>query len=1003
MKRFFSRQLMSQQGFSLIEIIISLGIFVVFVAALSTMVNGGFVALLRGGEQTEAYALAQEAFEAVRSIRDRSWNDLQYITAKLDFVNGQWELVSAVNEVIDGKYTREILIDNACRDGSNALVECPGTYTDVQTKKILVRVSWAAANGITQQIEQITYVSNWEYGLWQQTDWSGGSGQSMWSNTTRYDTDNASVNVGTSGQVSLAQAPQGSWELTDRQEVTHTTDTDFELGAFTGTVVDGVGEPAQIVLDTETIWSEHAQSGIISNKHLEAVFALSEQEVWAGGNNGEILFFNGSTWSSDILPSAGHIRSIFALSGANIWVSGHGGKVWNYDGNSWQLNVDTGNEEWNGLTMISATDGWIGGSGGSLGHYDGSTWNISSIPSPDDINDFAALASDDVWAVGNNGKIWHYNGSSWQLNATISGTNWNDIVMVSSTQGWVVGSGGLSAYYNGSIWTTFVVDSTADISGVEVLRPDSVWAVGNNGRIWEYDGTSWYLHTNSGGDHLNAITIDSALYMWAVGNNGYIMQGLGNYIDSGSYVSTVIDSSEASSTWDYVTWTENLPTNSQLTVAIRTGETATPDGTWSTWSNEYVLGDSMAIQNGRYLQYRISLTRGDSVIETPTLYDITFIYNAATIEDLYGTDFVSGNDMWAVGDSGKILQYNGTSWSEFVDTGTQSWHSISMVDANFGWAVSTNGDVAMYNGTSWLVSAIVDTAPIYGVDALSRTEAYAVGGQGKIWFYNGTYWVSTDTGAQQWNAVSMLDDETGWAVGSNGEIAQYDEGTWVTNITLSGSSLQSVFTLSENNAWAVGANGEIWHYNGSTWSLHTDTGNQLWRDISFVDASQGWIVGDMGEIYEWDGSTWDVFSSPTSRDLHGIIATTNGGAIVGGVGQILIMPGGGNFYPLGTIQSSAYFVGSTGSLDTLEWDEQVATCTPLCSIQLQVRAADDVSGSPGTWSDWYGVSGAGTYYTDSVGNLLPISFNDKEWVQYRAELISDGSVTPILEEIRIKY
>jgi len=65
----------SQKGQSLLEVIIALAIFALISSALVSLSLGGFVGLEQGGEHMQAQALAQEGIEAVRSIRDRAWNE----------------------------------------------------------------------------------------------------------------------------------------------------------------------------------------------------------------------------------------------------------------------------------------------------------------------------------------------------------------------------------------------------------------------------------------------------------------------------------------------------------------------------------------------------------------------------------------------------------------------------------------------------------------------------------------------------------------------------------------------------------------------------------------------------------------------------------------------------------------------------------------------------------------------------------------------------------------
>ncbi|MCH8986774.1 type II secretion system protein, partial [Patescibacteria group bacterium] len=74
-------------GQSILEVIVAMAVFALIGAALVTMVVGSFEGLKQGGEQTQAEALAQEGMEAVRSIRDRAWNEHIYAQSGVE-VNG---------------------------------------------------------------------------------------------------------------------------------------------------------------------------------------------------------------------------------------------------------------------------------------------------------------------------------------------------------------------------------------------------------------------------------------------------------------------------------------------------------------------------------------------------------------------------------------------------------------------------------------------------------------------------------------------------------------------------------------------------------------------------------------------------------------------------------------------------------------------------------------------------------------------------------------------------
>lgn len=195
------------KGQGILEVIIAMAIFAIISVAMVTLVLGSTNALIQGGEQTEAEALAREAIEAVRSVRDGAWNEIEYTQVEVIESSGQWEIVDDVGgDGQDiGKFNRTINIEDVCRDALDEIVACPGNYTDPHTKKIATDVTWTTASGKTNMVMQISYFTNWDSKDWIQTDWSGGSGQTVWANADEYDSDDGNVEVGTAGQVTLKQ------------------------------------------------------------------------------------------------------------------------------------------------------------------------------------------------------------------------------------------------------------------------------------------------------------------------------------------------------------------------------------------------------------------------------------------------------------------------------------------------------------------------------------------------------------------------------------------------------------------------------------------------------------------------------------------------------------------------------------------------------------------------------------------------------------------------------
>lgn len=187
----------------MLEVIVAMAVFSLIATSLASLALGGFSALEQGGEETVAVALAQEGMEAVRSIRDGAWNENTYTQSGVAISGGQWVFSGEGTTDTVGQYVRTLSFADVCRDGSDAVVACPGSYVDTHARQATVTVDWSPRAGITNTVQRIAYLTNWDSREWVQTDWSGGSGQTEWSDDTQYDSDDSNLLTSTVGQLSL--------------------------------------------------------------------------------------------------------------------------------------------------------------------------------------------------------------------------------------------------------------------------------------------------------------------------------------------------------------------------------------------------------------------------------------------------------------------------------------------------------------------------------------------------------------------------------------------------------------------------------------------------------------------------------------------------------------------------------------------------------------------------------------------------------------------------------
>ena len=92
----------------------------------------------------------------------------------------------------------------------------------------------------------------------------------------------------------------------------------------------------------------------------------------------------------------------------------------------------------------------------------------------------------------------------------------------------------------------------------------------------------------------------------------------------GTYESDIRDAGTVAS-WGVIRWRATAATG-EVTIATRSGNTATPDDTWSAWSKPYsnFSGEQIASPNARYLQWRAELAATGA--QLPVLTSVTTAY-----------------------------------------------------------------------------------------------------------------------------------------------------------------------------------------------------------------------------------------------------------------------------------------------------------------------------------------------------------------------------------------
>ena len=203
-----------RQGWSLMEAMIAVALFALLASSLVSLSVGALNPWLNLSGESQAIALADEGLEAVRTIQVRAWNELNVKISGLDWATVGWKLIGENSKEVIGDYTRQIKISSVCRDNSGQIASCPAAKTDPHMLLVTALVSWQTPAGGTKQVLRKTYLSNWDSRFWEQSNWIGGAGQSIWSDSNKYQSGQ-NIDTTTTGEVRLtkqaAQCQGATW------------------------------------------------------------------------------------------------------------------------------------------------------------------------------------------------------------------------------------------------------------------------------------------------------------------------------------------------------------------------------------------------------------------------------------------------------------------------------------------------------------------------------------------------------------------------------------------------------------------------------------------------------------------------------------------------------------------------------------------------------------------------------------------------------------------------
>lgn len=328
-------------------------------------------------------------------------------------------------------------------------------------------------------------------------------------------------------------------------------------------------------------------------------------------------------------------------------------------------------------------------------------------------------------------------------------------------------------------WSAMTSGTTLNLNGISALNYHNAWAVGDapststcliarlHGSNTTWTSSSVVVGT-SNGRNLNGVSATSDQEAWAVGNFG---GNSSNFIllhwISSTNTWTLLPTATSCSTNLCVNNTD-IAGNERNLYAIQTLD-YTGDGIADFG---VAVGGSSDLKHGHALVYVNSSAGWNNILKFSsdnigTFNAVSFVKNGSSAPTQV---FAAGVDAKTT-TKGKIVTLikGASTWTYTVFSPTVVINGIAVIDTNnngsadFGIAVGNSGNVYTYNGTSWSAPITISTSDLHAVIVNSTTDIWVTGANGVRYHYDGTHsistpssWVNITAGSATSNSLSAI-------------------------------------------------------------------------------------------------------------------------------------------------------------------------------------------------------------------------------------------------------
>lgn len=594
----------------------------------------------------------------------------------------------------------------------------------------------------------------------------------------------------------------------------------------------------------------------------------------------------GFCWENP-LPQGNSLVDVFSTADNQLTVAvGANGTVLMRDSHGWSQKDAGTARTLRGVSGSGASDVWTVGDGGAIRLFDGLSWQTppGSTISSEQLNAVYAGSKGYVFVAGTNRTLllgtlqdpqrpWNAANSKWatlSANIGMATADFSALSGTAPTRAFAASGAPLVHIFSGFGWNGLPGQPTP--CGTQNLfslwsDPSTTWLAGAQGTIMRFDGTNCTAETTNRTETLRDV-FGFGTSRWAIGDKGLVLKQNG-------------------AAWSPVVATEQ---NNPFVPPYRlSGGTATSD------NNFWIVGDS-----GVLLQGSANGVGPDPETQDP---ERLAAKQGPLLMNLNAVAGRSDSEIWAVGDRGAILRWDGRRWHEEDSHDDQARTLRGLwVGPTDVWAVGDSGVVLYRDRNRWQsVDSPEPLVSFKGV-AATTTELWIVGDSGRVYVspLNGGAPVFEkrfpNTSPKTYNAVWASGDsvcavssapgtETNVLCGrgTGTRLVEYQE-------TQTQATMYAIWGASPSDLWVAGEE-MVLHRTGDDAKAWEKFGPYTGESFRAVGPGNGklWTTGVGGVARVCQRSLGcSLAPTGTDRDLVGLWGASSGDLLVVGSGGAIL-------------------------------------------------------------------------------------------------------------------